>query len=61
MRWFGSAAALTLVACLVASPAYAQHEETERFARTVRLGDDGRFSLENLSGSVTVTGVSGAT
>jgi len=59
MRWSGSAAALTLVAWLVASPAYAQHEETERFARTVRLGEDGRFSLENLSGSVTVTGVSG--
>jgi len=34
-------------------------EVTESFSRTVRLGRDGTFSLENLSGDVSITGRSG--
>ena len=34
-------------------------EVTEAFSRTVRLGRDGTFSLENVSGDVEVTGGSG--
>ena len=51
-RWI-SAAVVTALALVVASPAAAQREETERFTRTVRLGDNGRVSLENVSGAMT--------
>ena len=34
-------------------------EQTERFSRKVKLGRDGRVSLTNISGDVTVTGGSG--
>jgi DUF4097 and DUF4098 domain-containing protein YvlB len=34
-------------------------EITENFSRTVRLGRDGTFSLENVSGDVSITGRSG--
>ena len=55
MRWSSAAAALVAIGSFV-SPAYAQGDQTERFTRTVRLGANGRFSLDNLSGSITVTG-----
>jgi len=57
-RWL-SAAAVAALASFLAAPASAQREETEHFTRTVRLGDNGRFSLENVFGSVTVTGGAG--
>lgn len=34
-------------------------EQTDRFSRKARLGRDGRFTLENISGNVTVTGGTG--
>jgi len=34
-------------------------EQTERFSRKVRLGRDGRFTIENIAGDITVTGGSG--
>lgn len=34
-------------------------EQTERFARKVRLGRDGRVSIQNISGEIVVTGGSG--
>jgi len=34
-------------------------EQTERFSRKVKLGRDGRFTIENISGDITVTGGSG--
>ena len=34
-------------------------EQTERFSRTVRVGRDGRVSISNISGDITVTGGSG--
>jgi DUF4097 and DUF4098 domain-containing protein YvlB len=34
-------------------------EETERFSRKVRIGRDGRVSVGNISGDITVTGGSG--
>jgi DUF4097 and DUF4098 domain-containing protein YvlB len=34
-------------------------EQTERFSRKVRLGRDGRFTIENIAGNITVTSGSG--
>jgi len=34
-------------------------EQTERFSRKVRIGRDGRVSIENIAGNITVTGGSG--
>src|SRR4051794_8839089 len=34
-------------------------EESERFSRKVRLGRDGRFSVSNIAGDITVTAGSG--
>jgi DUF4097 and DUF4098 domain-containing protein YvlB len=34
-------------------------EQTERFTRKVKLGRDGRFTIENIAGNITVTGGSG--
>jgi len=34
-------------------------EQTERFSRKVKLGRDGRFTIENIAGSITVTTGSG--
>lgn len=34
-------------------------EQTERFSRKVRLGRDGRFTIQNIAGNITVTGGSG--
>jgi DUF4097 and DUF4098 domain-containing protein YvlB len=34
-------------------------ERTERFSRRVKLGRDGRFSVANIAGNITVTGGSG--
>ncbi len=34
-------------------------EQTERFSRKMRLGRDGRFTIGNISGNITVTGGSG--
>jgi DUF4097 and DUF4098 domain-containing protein YvlB len=34
-------------------------EETERFSRTIKIARDGRLTVENISGSVVVTGGSG--
>src|SRR5262245_10991285 len=34
-------------------------EQTERFSRKVRIGRDGRVSVENIAGEITVTGGSG--
>jgi DUF4097 and DUF4098 domain-containing protein YvlB len=34
-------------------------EQTERFSRKVKIGRDGRFSLSNISGDITVTAGSG--
>ena len=34
-------------------------EQTERFSRKLRLGRDGRVTIENIAGSITVTGGSG--
>ena len=46
-----------------AAPAAAQNrrgpEETERFSRKVRLGDDGRFILSNIAGDIVITGGGG--
>jgi DUF4097 and DUF4098 domain-containing protein YvlB len=57
-RWVLAAAIIS-----VAAPAAAQNrrgpEETERFSRKVKLGDDGRFSLANIAGDVVITGGGG--
>src|SRR6266850_7707371 len=34
-------------------------EQTERFSRKVKVGRDGRVSIENIAGEITVTGGSG--
>src|SRR5438445_3981342 len=34
-------------------------EQTERFSRRIRLGRDGRVSISNISGDITITGGSG--
>src|SRR5919199_2554900 len=34
-------------------------ERTERFSRKVKIGRDGRVSIQNISGDITVTGGSG--
>lgn len=34
-------------------------EQTERFARKVKIGRDGRFTVSNIAGNITVTGGSG--
>jgi len=34
-------------------------EQTDRFSRKVRLGRDGRFTIENIAGDITITGGSG--
>lgn len=34
-------------------------EQTERFSRKAKLGRDGRFTIENISGNITVTGGGG--
>jgi DUF4097 and DUF4098 domain-containing protein YvlB len=34
-------------------------EQTDRFSRRVRIGRDGRFSISNVAGDITVTGGSG--
>src|SRR5262245_39677486 len=34
-------------------------EQTERFSRKVRLGRDGRFTIENIAGTITVSTGSG--
>src|ERR1051325_1186756 len=34
-------------------------EQTERFSRKVKIGRDGRFSLSNIAGDITVTAGSG--
>lgn len=34
-------------------------EQTERFTRKAKLGRDGRFTIENIAGNITVTGGSG--
>src|SRR6266850_5244232 len=34
-------------------------EQTERFSRKVKVGRDGRVSIENIAGDITVTGGSG--
>jgi DUF4097 and DUF4098 domain-containing protein YvlB len=34
-------------------------EQTERFSRKVRIGRDGRFSIANIAGNITITGGSG--
>jgi DUF4097 and DUF4098 domain-containing protein YvlB len=34
-------------------------EQTERFTRKVKIGRDGRFTLSNIAGNITVTGGSG--
>jgi DUF4097 and DUF4098 domain-containing protein YvlB len=61
VKVFVVAAAVGLA--LTAWPAAAQErrgpEETERVTRTFKLGDNGRFTLSNVSGDVVVTGGSG--
>jgi DUF4097 and DUF4098 domain-containing protein YvlB len=34
-------------------------EQTERFSKKVKLGRDGRFTIENIAGNITITGGSG--
>jgi DUF4097 and DUF4098 domain-containing protein YvlB len=53
------AAAIALSAVPAAAQDRRGPEETERFSRKVRLGNDGRFILANIAGDVVITGGGG--
>jgi DUF4097 and DUF4098 domain-containing protein YvlB len=59
MRHAARVAVAALVGVILALPAAAQSDITERFARTAHLDQNGTFELTNVTGDIVITGTTG--